>query len=426
MIRTVPHVVYDVVRGEGLASAMRRAGERVSEGARHAAFRAASVVAGAADAAIVNVSAVSVAPRTGGVAVQLEARLRAERALRSVALLHPGGLALSKPFAHVRRVASHGFEAAVREALAVTGAKAVHLEGTNGVPLDSAMRLLSDGVAVVVSVHDFSLFCARPHLLEEPEGRFCDYSRDLDRCHRCLQQTWPGVSKREQSERRESARRLLAAATGLIFPSHFLLDRHRELFSLPQLEGAVVEPALAGGDSDIPRDGSRRGIAFAGSVKRHKGAHLLPELARSLAGRGITLHVFGGGDAELLQSLRAQPNVVVHGYYRSGSLPSLLVRHDIGLVVLPSIVPESYGLTLTEAWRADASAATFDLGAPADRIRREGGGWLAPLDSGAEGLIAIIDRWLEGETSPHTGVGPSPAAVARTHVDLYIRWGLLS
>src|SRR5580765_6691954 len=180
MIRTV----VDVVRGEGLASALRRAGERVREGAHHAALRAAGVLAGAADAAIVNVSATSVAPRTGGVAVQLVTRLRAERALRSVALLHPGGLALSRPFAHVRHLApAVGFEAAVREALAVTGAKAIHLEGTNGVPLDAALRLLGDGIAVVVSVHDFSLFCARPHLLEEPSGRFCHYSRDFDRCH---------------------------------------------------------------------------------------------------------------------------------------------------------------------------------------------------------------------------------------------------
>src|SRR5256885_11898753 len=100
MIRTV----VDVIRGEGLASAMRRAGERVREGTRHAVLRAAGAFAAAADAAIVNVSATSVAPRTGGVAVQLAARLRAERALRSVALLHPGGLELSKPFAHVRRL----------------------------------------------------------------------------------------------------------------------------------------------------------------------------------------------------------------------------------------------------------------------------------------------------------------------------------
>jgi glycosyltransferase involved in cell wall biosynthesis len=423
MIRTV----VDVVRGEGLASALRRAGERMREGAHDAALRAAGVFAGAADAAIVNVSATSVAPRTGGVAVQLVARLRAERALRSVALLHPGGLALSRPFAHVRHLApALGFEAAVREALAVTGAKAIHLEGTNGVPLDAALRLLGDGIAVVVSVHDFSLFCARPHLLEEPAGRFCHYSRDFDRCHRCLQQTWPRVLKSEQGERRESARRLLATATGLIFPSHFLLDRHRELFSLPQLQGEIVEPALPGAETDTPRDGSRRGVAYAGSVQRHKGAHLLPGLAQSLAGRGMKLHVFGGGDAELLQTLRAQPNVVVHGYYRSGSLSSLLARHGIGLVVLPSIVPESYGLTLTEAWRAGAAAAAFDLGAPADRIRREGGGWLAALESGVEGLLAIVERWLAGETSPHTGVALTAETTARTYRDLYMTWRLLS
>jgi hypothetical protein len=140
----------------------------------------------------------------------------------------------------------------------------------------------------------------------------------------------------------------------------------------------------------------------------------------------MKLHVFGGGDVELLQTLRAQSNVIVHGYYRSGSLPSLLAGHGIGLVVLPSIVPESYGLTLTEAWRAGAAAATFDLGAPADRIRREGGGWLAPLESGTEGLDGIIERWLRGEKAPRVGRIPAPVEAARMHLDLYLRWGLLS
>ncbi len=419
MIRTV----LDVVRGEGVASAMRRASERIGEAARFDALRAASVFAGPAQAAIVNVSAGSVAPRTGGVAVQLRARLRAERDLRTVALLHPGGLELSAPFPHLRRIAQRGFEAGVREALAVTGAKAIHLEGTSGVPLDAVLRLRDDGIAVVITVHDFSLFCARPHLLEEPAQRFCDYSRDLDRCHRCLQQTWPDVSAQAQQERRESARRILEAATGVIFPSHFLLDRHRELFSLPELQGEVVEPAVT---ADAPRTAgntARRGIAYAGSVKRHKGGHLLPELGRPLAKRGVTLHVFGGGDTDLLHALHVEPNVVVHGYYRAGSLPSLLARHDIGLLVLPSIVPEAYGLTLSEAWLAGASVAAFDLGATAERIRRDGGGWLAPLDSGADGLVEIIERWLSGETASGAArAGSSAADVARVHIGLYQKW----
>jgi glycosyltransferase involved in cell wall biosynthesis len=121
--------------------------------------------------------------------------------------------------------------------------------------------------------------------------------------------------------------------------------------------------------------------------------------------------------------MRRIPNIRIHGYYRSGTLPSLLARHGIGLVIVPSIVPESYGLVLTEAWLAGASVAAFDLGAQADRIRQHGGGWLAPLESGAAGLARIINECRITTIIPTTISSPLDAAIA--HVDLYRKWGVV-
>jgi glycosyltransferase involved in cell wall biosynthesis len=253
--------------------------------------------------------------------------------------------------------------------------------------------------------------------------RFCFYSRDLDRCRRCLSQS-AGLAAHDQSEHRALARRLLASAAGAIFPSPFLAGEHRKLFSLPGLRWAVVEPGVV---ADRPVREARTGVAYAGSVQRHKGGHLLPEVARTLATRRIGLHVFGGGESDLLEALRECPNVAIHGYYRAGELPSLLARHGVGLVVLPSIVPEAYGLTLSEVWLAGASAVAFDLGATADRIRREGGGRLVPLESGAAGLggmvIEIVERRREIAAAPT--IVWRAADAARAHASLYRQWGLL-
>lgn len=423
MTGTMIRTITSVIRGEGLASAIRRAGERIGEASRSAALHARGAFASAeTQNAILNVAASGVASRRGGAQTQLVARLRAERALRSVALLHPGVLELSAPGPHSRRIA-HDLDAGIREALAITGARTVHFEGTSDVPLAVLLRLIESGIRVILSVHDFSLFCARPHLLEEPMARFCFYSQDLDRCHRCLRQTWD-VSKDEQSDRRTLARQVLASAAQLIFPSQFLLDQHRQLFALPQLAAEIIEPGVPPADRDMRKDIARRAIAYAGSAKRHKGVHLLPELV-GLSGN-IALHVFGGGDEDLLRAMQRVPSIKVHGYYRSGRLPSLLARHGIGLVVLPSIVPESYGLVLSEAWQAGAAVAAFDLGGQAERVRRSGGGWLAPLDSGAAGLAEIVDGWRSGQIV----AGPVPAVTssldaAQAHVALYRRWGAL-
>jgi hypothetical protein len=140
----------------------------------------------------------------------------------------------------------------------------------------------------------------------------------------------------------------------------------------------------------------------------------------------VDLHVFGGGDVDLLVELRRLGNVVVHGYYRAGSLPRLLERHRIGLVLLPSIVPEAYSLTLTETWVAGACAVGFDLGAFAERIRRNGGGFLAPLGSGAAGLVEIIDRWrLDPSCQDVEDPAATPLTAATAIVELYRRCGAL-
>ena len=407
--------IRNVIRGEGVGSAVRRTQERIGEAAHRAALRLRGVFAGDAQASILNVASDGTSLRLGGLQAQLVARLDCERALRSVALVSPGVLDLSQPSRHTRRV-SPEIATAIRDAITITGARTIHFEGMHGVPFAEVPRLIEDGFDVIISVHDFSLFCARPHLIEEPSGTFCFYSLDLDRCHRCLSQTWQ-VPQNAQGDRRTLARQILASAKRVIFPSQFLLEKHREIFSMPELAGVVIEPAVlarisSGRDARAPR-----GIAYAGSAKRHKGAHMLAELAQRT---GTALHIFGGGDEDRLRDLRSLPNVTVHGYYRVGELPSLLQKHGIGLVVVPSIWPEAHCLVISEAWLAGAAVAAFDLGAQAERIRAHGGGWLAPLESGADGLAAIANQWLAGSitTTPPRDIA-TPIDAARAHVELY-------
>jgi glycosyltransferase involved in cell wall biosynthesis len=54
--------------------------------------------------------------------------------------------------------------------------------------------------------------------------------------------------------------------------------------------------------------------------------------------------------------------------------------------MLPSIFPETWCLSLAEAWRAGLRVAAFDIGAQAERIRRTGRGILLPLGSSAQAI----------------------------------------
>ncbi|HXH90360.1 MAG TPA: glycosyltransferase [Thermoanaerobaculia bacterium] len=430
MIRTIGRVA----RSEGIGSAVRRAQERIGEAMRIQMMLARGAVGRPHRSPILNISATGPFARLGGLPTQLIARLDEERALRDVAWLYPGIIELA---VHARRAPQFtsgdalfdaGFERSVAYALSVTGASAIHIEGTAGLPIGSILEMTKSGIDVVLGVHDFSLFCARPHLIEEPMGVFCGYCMEADRCHRCLRET-SNAGPNDQAQRRATARQLLAAARAVVFPSTFLRDKHQELFALPDLNAHVIEPAVP--DEPIARAvrrarGQRPRIAYAGSLKRHKGAHFLPEIITAFADDDVDWHIFGGGDENFLRSVRHLPHTTVHGYYRGGTLPSLLARHQIDLGMLLSIWPETWCFTLSECWAAGVPAVGFAHGAIAERITSSGGGWLSPIEEGSYGIVNIVRQWLAGElTTAIPAVTRAPRDAATDHGALYRSLNLL-
>jgi glycosyltransferase involved in cell wall biosynthesis len=374
MSPTLIRITARVVRGEGLGSAYRRAVERIEESLRLQTRIARGVFARTGRAPLLNILATSPSPRLGGLQIQLLSRLREERAFREVALLHPGVLEVgTRAWRAPRAALGH----AIADALARTGARGIVIEGTHGLAIDELLPFEN----VVLAIHDLSL-------MTEP-----------------------------------AAQPLLQHARAVIFPSAFLRGCYRAQFEFSDSTTHVIEPGIDVTPVDRTR-GPQCRIAFAGNVRTHKGGDLLPDIINAIPGQ--EWHIFGGGDEELLRALRRMPNVFVHGYYRAGSLPSLLHKHAIGLALLPSIVPESYSLTLSECWLAGVPAVGFNHGAQAERIARSSGGWVAPLDEGAAGIASIIRRWLAGELTTNV---PSRVASSRdaalAHIALYRSLGLL-
>jgi glycosyltransferase involved in cell wall biosynthesis len=454
------HTAGRVLRAEGLTALRERISDRVRETLRRRSFRAVEHRLGAAGLPaipVLNLLPTAPTPRLGGMQAQLLLRIESEAERRPVALLYPEDERYRLEVTAAGRRLALGieggppptpvalrdapFERAVARAAAEVGARALHVEGLASIPLGSLAELHRSGLALVLSVHDFSLFCPRPHLLERPQLRFCHYSRDRERCARCLAQDWP-VDLRFQDGRREIARQLLLAAAAVVYPSEFLRDRHLELFpGLPRerqriiepavAEPAVAEPAVAAGPGGPPRPaGAVRHVAYIGQVQPHKGALIFEGVVERLPPGSypdLRFSAFGGGDAELLHRLRRLPSVRVHGYYRSGSLVDRLRRTQVDLALLLSIVPESYSLALSECLAAGVPVIAFDHGAIAERIRRHGGGLLVAPDAGAEGIAPLVAALAEGRQAPPAvpaAVGPAPADAVAAFQALYRELGL--
>ena len=430
-------VAARVLRAEGAKAVRDRALDRLAETRRRRSFTPSDTPL---PVPVLDVASAAPAARLGGVQAQLLHRIEAEAGLRPVALLYPDGkdyrlevqdggtrCALRLPRGEALAPSSLSlediaWERAVARAAARLGASVLHVEGLADIPLGSLVELGRRGLRLVISIHDFSPFCPRPHLLERPPLRFCHYSRDLDRCARCLRWDWQ-LDGAWQARRRALSGALLASAEAVVYPSEFLRRTYLDLFP-GLLAGRQRVISLAAAWRPVqPRvpAGPVRHVALVGGAQVHKGALVFEEVVRRLGDRAPRWSVYGGGDSEILARLRETRRVDVRGYYRSGTLPSLLRRDRVDVALLLSIVPETYSLVLSECWAAGVPVVAFDLGAPGDRLR-EGGGWRVPLEAGAEGVTDLLRDLLDGRVPlphPPERENPDAAGIAREWQALY-------
>ncbi len=227
-----------------------------------------------------------------------------------------------------------------------------------------------------VHVHDYAWFCPRIALVGG-DRRYCGEPA-LPRCESCIADHGALSGERiTVADLRARSTRFLAQADQVVAPSDDTAARMRRHF--PDLRPVVIphedDGALADPPPPSPRDGSCR-VLVLGAIGLHKGYDVLLACARDAAERGLPMDFVVVGhtidDARLLRTGR----VFITGPYRPEEATSLIAMQRASLGFLPSIWPETWSLGLSELWRGTLPVAAFDLGAPAERIRRTGRGIL--------------------------------------------------
>ncbi len=454
-------LAFEVLRAEGAAAARDRLLDRLAARRRRRGYRLVEQVS-VSDlergerpreepaVGVLNILPTAPRPDLGGVQVQLLRRLEAEAEARAWALLYPeaGGYRLEIHAGRRRRAVTYRvpvdlgmdrqdgatFLGVVRHASRRVGARAVHVEQLVGLPVASIAELQQDPMRLVLSVHDFGFFCVRPHLVDRPQLRFCDYCRQPGRCARCLAEDWR-LEDGFQERRRALAADLLRSADAVVYASEFLRRTAGELVpGLDRERQWVIEPPSVAGGVRVPGVGPRprvRHLAYVGSVQPHKGALVLEQLIHALSGDrypDLRWSVYGGGDRDILQRLGCLPAVRIRGYYRAGALPGMLRDHGVDFALLLSIWPEAYALTLDECLLAGVPALAFDHGALAERLQQQRAGTVVAaaggVEAAAEGLRAILDRgWQPPQPGP-AFEPPAAGQAARACLGVYQHLGL--
>lgn len=290
----------------------------------------------------------------------------------------------------------------------------VHVHHLAGLSLGIVAAAKRRGARVALTLHDHALACPRGRRVR-PDLAPCP-TLDRDRCARCVRPAWieaarapdrfaalcrafrPGESRRLFDARDAFVRAALAEVDVFLAPSRSAAELFREFFD-PGPRLAVVphgSPAgVAAAPPPPPTSGRCVRVGFFGAPHPTKGAHVV---------------------AAAVPLLRAPPQFVVHGAatdaerrrlktlaggrasfpgpYRADEFASRMA--DVDVVVVPSLFPETFNLTMREAWACRRPVVVSRVGALVEAVgaAEERGLTAPPGDVGA--WARTLDR-LRGD-----------------------------
>ncbi len=211
-----------------------------------------------------------------------------------------------------------------------------------------------------VVLHDYSWFCPRINLVGAGD-RYCG-EPDLLQCETCIRDLGTKIDEKITPSP-DTARR---------FRRHFPKIRPE-----PVAWEAPVEISPQPRQNPDPNAPVR--VVVPGAIGIEKGYDVLLACARDAASRRLPLTFslvgYSCDDSRLLDT----GAVTLTGAYAEESGVSLVRAQDGDLAWITSIWPETWCYTLTLAWQAGLDVMSFDIGAPAERIRLAQRGWVVPL-----------------------------------------------
>lgn len=255
------------------------------------------------------------------------------------------------------------------------------------------------GARTAFTFHDFYTICDRFTLIDH-KGKYCSPTEiSKAQCDICLQVT-AGIPKGAQSSRRAFFDRILAFIDYPIFNTKASQRIVSEIY--PSIKRNLRQQILPVPSAGIPAPMQRQklgkgetlNVAVLGNFTRFKGADEIISAAQYFSEENIVFYIFGRIDAEYQHSnLARSSNVKVLGSYSPNQFPSEINECHVSLHL--SIWPETYCLTLSEAWHFGLVPIVSDIGALGERVQEGISGYkIPPGTPGAliELLLKILDR----------------------------------
>ena len=235
------------------------------------------------------------------------------------------------------------------------------------------------GIRYDFTAHDYFSICPRINLIGH-SGYYCG-EPNVTACNECLKHDSSFAIEQDISSWRSQYHSLLASARRVFAPDVDVANRLQKYF--PDINFTVRPHEFNFNKKDRCVSNSRnnrRRIGLIGALGTCKGSSLIAPVAKAALRLGLDMDFVVIGYTNCDSELQLLPNVRITGKYPENSIQEIIASENLSLAWFPSVWPETFCYTLSEAMSAGVYPVAFDLGAPARRIRACGWGGIMDLE----------------------------------------------
>ena len=223
---------------------------------------------------------------------------------------------------------------------------------------------------IVYYFHDYYALCPRFNLMNE-KGQYCNIP-DLSYCESCAKPVLLGIGENDISitQWREEWKNFLKRADQVIVFSENTKEIIQRVWG-DLADNILVQPHKVGylrkvEIADFKEDEILR-IGVLGAINQHKGSEIIKEMCRLIEKEEFPVKMILVGTGQELQETEV---LSITGPYIREQLPDIIETQKINLIFIPSVWPETFSYTAQEAIEMGMPVAVFDLGAPAERVKK--------------------------------------------------------
>jgi len=312
-------------------------------------------------------------------------------------------------------------------ALSELGINRIHLHqlvGMDPAAIEFFAKVFKRGATEnFITIHDYYAICPRINLVDKTDT-YCG-EPDLKQCEGCASEVLLpfGYSVRRLRQEFED---LILASTATFVPNQDVALRLSRYF--PDAEFTVKPHAVYLGDANstlpetpkAPENGPRH-IVTIGMIGKAKGSEVILAAAKHAHEHSLPLKFTIMGYTDIDEAFEKLPNVTITGKYEEAQGLSILQDLEPTLLWFPSIWPETFSYTLSYAFQTGVFPVVFDIGAPANRLKKANWGGVWPLGR-MFSPSSICDGLLTQPIEPMTTRTLEEERIVQTYEDPLARY----